>query len=329
MPSKRKRSEKSSGKEGAVKRVRRDANIAPSSKAKREERSVANSMITLLSLPGELRNMIYEHVLNGFYADNGNSYSTWYRPYDYNPAVAATRRDELVNSTPYRLVLSREFDKLYVTQRRNYVALGQICRALRQEIRSLDASTTSNVVVPVEDLCGYIDVAYPPNDATTMVGYRGSIFVKMYHDSRDMYDLLPLMKLLRQAPHLNCEVFEGRWEVREAYDVMCSQILFGTSSSLLAAVLAVGDCKVERVMFRRTFISRVSLEIWFKPEHAPDWMTNTVHFGHLQWARRRASKLFSKEQLARLAPMHQWFIDAGISLQNTMRWDVTMGVAHN
>jgi hypothetical protein len=292
MPSKRECSEMSSGKEGAAKRRRRDANVAPSSKAKREGRSVANSKTALLSLPGELRNMIYKHVLDGFYADNGNSYSAWYRPYDYNPALAATRRDELVNSTPYRLVLSREPDKLYFTQRRDYVTLGQICRAMRQEMRSLDASTTSNVVVPVEDLCWYINVAYPPSDAQIMAGYRGSIFVKMYHDSRDMYDLLPLMKLLRQAPRLGGEVFEGRWEVREVYDVMCSQILFGTSSSVSAAVLGVGDTKVERVMFRRTFKSRASLEIWFKPEHAPEWMTNTVQFGHLHWARRRTGRFF-------------------------------------
>jgi hypothetical protein len=75
---------------------------------------------------------------------------------------------------------------------------------MREEYRSLDAATDSFVAVYLEELQQYIDMVYSSRDPAVMAEYCGTIMVLAYAPTKELYDVLPLMQLLRGAPQLKC-----------------------------------------------------------------------------------------------------------------------------
>jgi hypothetical protein len=91
-----------------------------------------------LSLPRELRNVIYAYALNDVYAAHRETAEL--------PSTTSNAQRQHLDTSTHSLMLDPVSDKFgplpaFVKQRKDYVALGQVCRQIREEYRSLDATT--------------------------------------------------------------------------------------------------------------------------------------------------------------------------------------------
>jgi hypothetical protein len=224
---------------------------------------------------GELRNAIYAYALDDVYAANRKTASL--------PRGSEKQSQQSLDSThglvltPVReaFVSRAELEKL----RKDYIPPGQVCQQMREEYRPLDAATGSFVAVYLEELQQYIDMVNPSRDPAVMAGYCGTIIILAYASTKELYDVLPLMQLLRGAPQLKC-IFQEFPEGRKGWHPVpgIEKALFATEHSLSALLLSEAICPVDHIMFRGAVVGDylASLAVWFKEGHAPVWLTKDV-----------------------------------------------------
>ena len=220
--------------------------------------------------------------------------------------------------------------------RKGYIAPGQVCRQMRQEYRSLNAATESFVAVYMQDLQHYIDLVYPSRELVVMAGYRGTILVLAYAVTKEMYDILPLMELLRGRPGLTCVFQEFHAERKGWYPVSgINKALLAAEKSLSAVLLSEAICPVDRVMFRGAVIYDCASEppelaIWFKKEYAPVWLAGDVKSEKWNWFEQQVSSTFPQASLDRALQIRHWLKNAGmVEMCYVDWWDVVLDVTQD
>ncbi|KAI4645045.1 hypothetical protein J4E93_005844 [Alternaria ventricosa] len=298
------------------------------------EAAKSNESNRLLSLPAEIRNTIYE-IATG---DLQTEYET-YKCSEIAPLLEQHTQDtdRMARLNLYPPLQNEAEYAHFRCLKRDWLALGQTCRRLHGEFRSLQNSLT-HVYISVRFLKGYLETFHPvpdktisnPRIPTRPVSHPAKItvfFNKFDKKEQRPFDVLPLMRLMKASPSLGCDVWTLNpspqphgVEDRDIHDA-----LFATQNSLWAHP----DPKFLPSLNRISFTPQGILSISVQDEVLKDWMKTSKmrQWTGADWKRKRGKGIDKGGTWVKDRQEHtrKYLEASGMNVELLKGWKVTVG----
>jgi hypothetical protein len=229
----------------------------------------------------EIRDVIYGHLLDSFYATH-RAEILHSRFFEVFPVGQMPVLDPQITNAQYPLILTvRHGTSLAL--KRDLLALGQVSREQRHNHRAFLARTIQPFI-RVERIKTYLDWFYPKDPFNLNRVFHGhAITVVFGHNQPTLFDFTPFMRFLAHSPQIPCDVWaHNAWPVWNPTRTHAQQValsLFGHAGNSLRSYMTAGnEPPIERVMFRGldqlgSLRRDVDIEIWFSHrEGGPVWV---------------------------------------------------------
>ena len=226
--------------------------------------------------------------------------------------------------------------------KKDWLALGQTCRRLHGEFRSLQNSLT-HVYISVRFLKGYLETFHHVPDKTIAdqkIPTRPArppakmtvFFDKFDKKEQRPFDILPLMRLMQSSSSLRCDV----WTLNPGRDNHSSQphgvedrdihdAMFATQNSLWAHP----DPKFLSKLNRVSFSPHGTLSIGVQDEALEDWMKTSKmrQWTGADWKRKRGKGIDKDGTWLKDRQEHtrKYLEASGMNVELLKGWKMTVG----
>jgi len=204
-----------------------------------------------------------------------------------------------------------------IRKKKQWLFLSHVCRQLRIEYLPLIASKTQ--VYMAMDVAPRFMKAFMIRQEGAPLLFSHVTFIFLGGYTAKKYNVLPFMQALHCAPNLAHSIVT--LDHRGTSNHWVYRMLFAPQNSLRAFVMA-RETTFNRIIFHPGWPK--GLEIRIKHGFGEDWMLDTSWKGS-DYRRTRGKRLTDAIR-ARQAHTRAWLQAAGLDVDETNEWDVSVGV---